>query len=126
MIPGDHIYVTGPLAAKNLAWRNVREACLVGARVLEEGYNPYIPHLMMLFDMIVDLRDEAKYREHGLSFVSKCAGMVVFGFESFEETTGGTRGEIELAKDYRLPVWYGVDAFIREAIFIREFRKRAR
>jgi hypothetical protein len=113
MKPGDLIYVAGPLGSKRLAWRNVREACLVGAAIFSKGYNPYIPHLMMTFDMIIDLQDEAKYRAHGLSFVPKCAGMVVFRFESFEATTGGTRGEIELARSLDIPVWYGIETFLR-------------
>jgi hypothetical protein len=112
MNQGDHIYVAGPLGSKGLAWRNVRDACLVGAEVFKAGFNPYVPHLMMHFDMIVDLQDEAKYRAHGLSFIPKCSGVVVFGFEGFDQLTGGTKGEVELALELALPVWYGVENFV--------------
>lgn len=98
------IYIAGPYRDQRGAWyirENMRRAEGVGTMVGELGGVPVIPHLMWaLWDG--RFPDEV-FLAWGRSMLTACDAVCVL---PHYENSSGTRGEIELAHERRIPVYY--------------------
>jgi hypothetical protein len=95
-----YIYVAGPYTKGDVII-NVREAVKVGDRLRLMGHVPYIPHLSMLWHLILPHEDIDYWYQFDLEWLKKCDALFRFPGES-----KGADTEVEVARAKGLPVYF--------------------
>jgi Domain of unknown function (DUF4406) len=101
-----YIYVAGPYSTPDPE-SNTREAIKIGDALLNLGYYPFVPHLTHFWEQLY----HHKYNEWmalDFAWLSKCDALIRLPGES-----NGADKEIEVANKIGIPVFYGLDDFIK-------------
>lgn len=102
------VYVAGPYTKGDVA-QNVRNAIQAGDRLAEAGYVPFIPHLTHFWHLIYP-HDWNFWREQGLHWLEICDYVLCLPGKSL-----GASLEAYRAVDLDIPVYYSVEALLKEA-----------
>ena len=100
---GMRIYVAGPLTQGSL-WRNVEAAQDAGARLMEAGHAPFIPHLfayMALHECALGFSYE-DWMTLDFAWLEQCEALLRLPGES-----PGSEREVARAHELGIPVFYG-------------------
>ena len=98
-----YIYIAGPYT-KGDTVQNVRAAILVGDEIANAGHYPFIPHLTMFWHIICP-HEYQFWLDQDIGYLLKCDYLVRIPGES-----SGADGEVQIAKDNGIPVFFSVDA----------------
>ena len=96
------VYVAGPYTGADPAV-NVRAAILVGARLLDAGHVPFIPHLTHFWHL-VSPRPYEDWMQLDMAWIEVCEAM----FRIPGESAGADR-EVARAKELGIPVFHDLD-----------------
>jgi len=107
------VYVAGPISSGKTeqSLRNLRNGIVMGAKLLNLGFSPYVPHLDYQYNMVQDTLhiDAETYYEHDLQWLAVCDCMVVL--PDYQKSKG-VLAEIKFARERDIPVYYGLEALI--------------
>lgn len=107
-IANPYVYISAPLHGRGESTSpNVHYAVKCGIRVREAGYVPFIPHLYWLADVIVP-KSEDFWLGLDKAWLEVCGALIREEGGSF-----GADMEEEWANTLDIPVWHGVDSFLR-------------
>lgn len=108
-IKSNYVYLAGPLlGAGEAASQNIAEAIKDGMRLAEAGYVPFVPHLYFFADMVDPHPLDFWYRLDR-EWMKKCGALV-----RRPGSSAGSDLEVTWATELRLPIWHGVEAFLRD------------
>ena len=102
-----YIFVSGPYTNPDPV-QNVRRAILAGDRLREAGYIPFVPHLDLLWNMLVPHGIDY-WLEWDKAWIQKCDALV-----RLDGYSPGGDEEVRYAEELGLPVYEGVDALVRQ------------
>jgi len=97
------VYVAGPYTKPDPAV-NVRNAILVGARLLDAGHVPFIPHLAHFWHL-VSPRPYEDWMQLDMAWIEVCEAM----FRIPGESAGADR-EVARAKELGIPVFHDLNS----------------
>lgn len=100
------MYISGPLTGSGYFIDNIRHAVEVGARLLDEGYAPYIPHLNCFWE-VAHPRPYETWMQLDLEWIKRCNALIRLPGVS----PGGDR-EVACALTHGIPVFFGVESFL--------------
>ena len=103
-----HVYIAGPYTKPDPVL-NMRRAVIAADRVRDAGHVPFVPHLNLAWDLV----SPASYDEWlawDLAWLERCDVMVRLDGES-----PGADVEEEFCRNNGIPIYYGIDAFLKEA-----------
>jgi nucleoside 2-deoxyribosyltransferase len=96
---GKLIYIAGPYAHPDPV-QNTNRACKVADELILDGFIPYIPHLALLWHLITPHNEQFWY-DYNYHMLKRCDAVLRIDGDSV-----GADKEIELAKEYGIPVFY--------------------
>lgn len=100
------IYIAGPLT-RGVPARNVFNAMVMGNRLVDLGYSPFIPHLLYFVDSICPHQYET-WMDVVLQWVRQSDGLLRLPGES-----PGSDREVALATELGIPVFTDIDTLLR-------------
>ena len=95
------VYVACPYSLGDIIL-NVRKAIEVADILLDNGFVPFVPHLTMLWHL-VSPKPYAEWMEYDLEWLKKC-DMVL----RVDGKSRGADGEVAVAKDLTIKVYYSI------------------
>lgn len=104
------LYIAGPMLSHGNAYANVREGILAGQYAYKRGWHPVVPHLDSLVTMVAGEMDLEHIMSLDFGLISKCDAVLFL--EDWEKSTGATE-EHAVAKDYGIPVYYGLVELVK-------------
>jgi hypothetical protein len=108
-ISSRYVYLAGPLlGAGEPSSHNINSAIRDGMRLAEAGYTPFIPHLFHFADLVCPHELDFWYRLDR-DWLKKCGAMV-----RRKGVSAGSDLEEVWARELRIPVWHGVEAFLSD------------
>lgn len=96
------IYVAGPYS-KGDSVVNTRRAISVGSLLLERGFAPFVPHLMMFWHLC-EPQEYETWLAYDFEWVAACDGLL-----RLDGPSSGADREVELAMRLGIPVFYSLD-----------------
>ena len=102
----NYVYIAGPYSSGDVAV-NVWSAVQAANRLLDAGYKPYVPQLAHFWHIITP-RPREDWLHLDIDWLLKCDAVI--------RLDGASRGadvEVQWASEYKIPVYYGVDAFFQ-------------
>jgi hypothetical protein len=106
--PIRYTYVAGPISIGDQI-ANCRAALDAGEQLRRGGYAPFVPHSLVLWHLLHLVPYEA-WLEYDFAWISRCDALVRLPGESL-----GADREVAHARLCGLPVFFGVEAFLRDA-----------
>jgi len=94
------IYIAGPYTSDPV--QNTHRAITVADELIFDGLIPYIPHLTLLWHLVTP-RNVQFWYDYGYHILKRCDA--VFRMEG---KSVGADKEVELAKQYNIPVFYSM------------------
>jgi hypothetical protein len=108
-INNPRVYIAGPLRGMGESiGPNVHQAVKVGMELAYNGYVPFIPHLFALAQCIVPAPEDA-WMALNREWLSICGAVV-----RLEGPSVGSDREVFWAEEFGIPVWVGVEAFLKD------------
>jgi hypothetical protein len=101
------VYVAGPYSIEPALWTAM--AIEAGNRLLEAGYAPFVPHLAHYWDRLHYQHDYDTWLHYGLTWLEACRAVVRLPGKS-----PGADREMARAAELDIPIYAGVDHFLRE------------
>lgn len=110
------VYVAGAMSADNIlqVLENISVGVEYGARLLEKGYAPFVPHLDIAFKLQQGTNYNVPmdyYYEYTMEWLK--ASDCVLVCPNWENSKG-TIAEIETAKSRGIPVYYSLEELIEK------------
>ncbi|KKL65190.1 hypothetical protein LCGC14_2157470 [marine sediment metagenome] len=96
------IYVAGPYTKGDVAI-NVRNAIMIGDRLLSQCFTPFIPHLTHFWHLLKP-RDYQVWIDYDLKMLEGCEALY-----RMSGVSPGADGEVDRAKELGIPVFYADD-----------------
>ena len=100
------VYVAGPIT-KGDQFANVSNAVRAGERLFNAGHAPYVPHLNYTWHMLIPHENRDWYSLDN-EWLAQCEALVRLPGES-----PGADAEVKLANYLGIPVFHGVDTFLK-------------
>lgn len=94
------VYVSGPLTSSGLETHNAREAITVAEELWQRGYQPFCPHLTVLWGFLYPEKPHAEWIEMDKGWVDVCDILVRIPGQS-----KGADMEVEHAFSQNIPVF---------------------
>jgi len=109
------IYVAGPYSADNVitVLNNMRIGMRESTRIMLAGFSPFCPFLDYQFQLMLREGEELTiedYYKYSLDWLEVSDVLVVL---DWWENSKGTLGEMARAAELHIPVYYGVDSFLK-------------
>lgn len=112
------VYVAGPYSSGDIITilENIRNGQRQSVRLLLAGHEPFCPWLDYQFNFM--LRDKEKlyvedYYRYSMAWLEVSDAVVVLrGWD----TSKGTLAEMKRAKELGIPIYYGIDQFLRSEV----------
>ena len=95
------IYIAAPYALPDPA-QNTHRAIMVADELIFDGFIPYIPHLTLLWNL-VSPRNTQFWYDYDLQMLKRCDAVL-----RVDGASVGADKEVELAKEWRIPVFYSM------------------
>lgn len=102
-----YVYVAGPYSGDEEA--NTDQAIAAGEMILAGGYYPYVPHLSHFWHERHP-HTYTEWLEFDMAWLARCDALVRLPGES-----PGAEREVAFARSAAIPVFHGVEQFLREA-----------
>lgn len=104
-----YIYCAGPLSAPTSEGvaANVHRAMEIGARLIDAGLRPFIPHLTVYFDRRHP-RAYEEWMQYDFDWIERCDALLRIA------SSPGTDREVAHAAAKGIPVYLDVEALLRE------------
>ena len=99
-----YVYVAGPLTCGHLL-NNVANALRVATILRRKGYGVYVPHANVMWEVAQPEADTEVWLQHDFLWVRRCDCL----FRLVGASPGADR-EVELAREYHIPVYYTLDS----------------
>lgn len=99
------VYIAGPYSRGNVVL-NVRSAIVAGTYLLSRGLIPYIPHLTLLWEVVVP-QSYRTWLEYDKEWLLLCDAVLRLPGES-----RGAEEEVSLAEQANIPVFYTKEALM--------------
>ena len=100
------VYIAGPYTEGDVAV-NVANAIKAGTQVLDAGHTPFIPHLTHFWHMLFP-HEYHTWIAYDNVWVMVCDALIRLPGES-----SGADGEVRLASQVHIPVFYSVEEFLK-------------
>ena len=101
------IYVAAPYTHPDPV-ANTHKAIQVAEELVERGFMPLIPHLLLLWHIVSPHKEDFWY-ECGRELLRRCDGLL-----RIEGESKGADWEVELAKEWGIPVYYSISEVSHE------------
>lgn len=103
------VFISGPLGAPEHWTENKRLACEAASRVMDAGFNPFVPHLSVAWLEVVSRRwTYERWMAWCLDYLKVCDELIRIPGDS-----PGADREVSFAWSNEIPVFFGVDEWFR-------------
>lgn len=111
------VYVAGAMSSDNLPTmlQNIRRGVKMGAKCLEAGFAPFVPHLDIFFQLMEgeELKAEKQdFYDYSMEILTRCNYVVVC---EKSENSYGTKKEIEKANELGIPVFNSFEEMLEHS-----------
>lgn len=96
------IYIAAPYTFIDPV-QNTNLACKIADELIVNGFVPYVPHLTLLWHLITPRTVQFWY-DYDIHLLKRCDAVLRIPGESV-----GADKEVELAKQWRIPVFYSIE-----------------
>lgn len=98
-----YVYVAGPLTGPD-AFSHVRRAVQAGESLRQAGFVPFVPHLLVLHEMIVPHVGYEDYMAMDFAWIERCDALL-----RLPGPSKGSDREVAFALSKGIPVFYSVE-----------------